>query len=199
MTSPSAPDLPLCDERLARLRAPLLAELRPDRRPARRARGRLAGLAVVTCVLVVGAASAALLLRAPSPALAVARSDGWIELRIADASAGSAELTRALQAAGIPGEVRVIPVPEELVGTWAAIAEQADPPGVAPGGAATGPTGDETVRLDRIDYGRDLLRLPAAELRETTGWFVLYAGRATRRGEEPAFDGARFTGPGLPG
>jgi len=56
-------------------------------------------------------------LRRHRAALAVTRAGDALELRIQDAGASGAELTRDLREAGIDGEVRVIPVPAEMVGT----------------------------------------------------------------------------------
>lgn len=168
-------DVPDLETRVRRLRGPLLAELRPQRRlPHTRT------LAAATVALAL-AVTAAAVSRDPAPALAVARDDGWLVLRIADVSAGEAALTRELRDAGVRGEVRLLPVPPEQVGTWAVISEVAG----APAGER------ETVRLDRVRYDRETLRIPIAELRESTGAFVFYAGRPARDGEEPLRDGDR--------
>jgi hypothetical protein len=122
----------------------------------------------------------------PARALAVGRQDGWLVLRIADVSAGEASLTRELQDAGIRGEVRLLPAPAEQVGTWTVISEHADPPGTPP---SLKPGRQDVVRLDRVHYERETLRIPIAEVRESTGYFIFYAGRAARPGEEPLRDG----------
>jgi len=49
--------------------------------------------------------------------------------------------------------------------------------------------GPETVRLNSVRYERETLRIPIAELRESTGSFVFYAGREARPGEKPWSDG----------
>jgi hypothetical protein len=126
--------------------------------------------------------------RGPDAALAVERQDGWLVLRIADASAGPDELTRELRAAGVPGEVRLLPVPAANAGTWAVIAEEADPPGTRP---SLDPGPEEVVRLDRVVYERETLRVPVAEVRTTTGYFVFYVGRKARAGEQLWRDGDR--------
>lgn len=154
----SPPDVPYIPEALAHphpaRRAALLSELRE--RPA---------LAALVPALRDGGAA---------PALAVTRAGDTLELRIQDAGASGEELTRDLQEAGIDGEVRVIPVPPDMVGTWAAIEEASkrpfDPNQPTPGR-------EEIVRLDRIEYGRELLRIPVAEVRESEGHFILQGPR----------------------
>jgi hypothetical protein len=112
----------------------------------------------------------------------------WLELRIQDAGASGAQLTRELSDAGVDGEVRVIPVPAELVGTWAVIEEGAKPRVPAP---STAPA-QETVRLNSIEYGREVLRLPIAQVRESSGHFILWAGREAQPGEDVAASPATF-------
>jgi hypothetical protein len=176
------PELTDAAARVRRLRAPLLAELQRPRRAARLRPAR--ALALATLALAI-ALAAGVLSRDPAPALAVERQDGWLVLRIADVSAGEAALTRELSDAGIPGEVRLLPVPADRVGTWAVIAEHADAPGT-PRSLKPGP--EEVVRLGRVRYERETLRIPIADVRESTGYFVFYAGRAARPGEEPLRD-----------
>jgi hypothetical protein len=112
-----------------------------------------------------------------------------LELRIQDASASGAQLTRELHEAGIHGEVRVIPVPPEIVGTWAAIEEASK----RPLDLAHPDTREQVVRLDRIQYGREVLRIPVSEVRESEGHFILWAGRAAKPGEDVATSRADFT------
>jgi hypothetical protein len=170
------PDFPDADFAVARLRGPLLGELRERPRRFRRPlRIVLPALAALAIALVVA-------LPRSSPALAVDRHDGVLELRIADATAGPEQLTEELRAAGIRGEVRLIAVPPELVGTWAAINEMA---------SAT-PDGEQVTRLNRVEYGRDTLRLRAADVSDASGAFIFFAGRAARDGEAYDFDGHRF-------
>jgi hypothetical protein len=99
------PDFSDADFAVARLRGPLLGELRGrprrSRRPLRIALPALAAL-VVALVAVVPRSS---------PALAVDRPGGVLELRIADATASPEQLTEELRAAGIRGDVRLIAVP----------------------------------------------------------------------------------------
>jgi hypothetical protein len=147
-------------------------------------------LAVAALALTI-VLSAVLVSRAPAPALAVEHADGWLVLRLADVSAGEAALTDELRDAGIAGEVRLLPVAADKVGTWAVISEHADPPGTLRS-LELGPA--EVVRLGRVRYDRDTLRIPIADVRESTGYFIFYAGRDTRPGEQPMRDGdLRYT------
>lgn len=91
-------------------------------------------------------------------------------------------MTRELNDAGIPGRVLVIPVSPQHAGMWVVTAEIAGkratcnpPPGTPPI--------EETVRLADIERSRTVLRIPVARVRESTGSFVLVAGREARPGE----------------
>ena len=182
MTALAPPDLPRTATRAERLRDPLIDEWRAA--PAtRKAPARLLAVAALSALIAVTAFAVT---RDADPALAVERHDGWLVLRIADVSAGEAELTRELRDAGIAGEVKLLPVPADLVGAWAIISEHADPPGTA---RSLEPGPRQTVRLDRVRYERETLRIPIAEVRESSGYFVFYAGREGRPGEELFRDG----------
>ena len=183
MSAAAPPELTDTAARVQRLRAPLLVELQ---RPRGAPRLRPARTLVVATLALAIALTAATVSHHPQPALAVERQDGWLVLRIADVSAGEAVLTRELRDAGIQGEVRLLPVPADQIGTWAVIAEHADAPGTPP---SLEPGPEEVVRLGRVRYERDTLRIPIAEVRESIGYFVLYAGRAARPGEQPLRDG----------
>jgi hypothetical protein len=167
-------------------RAALLSELRPHAVPRRR---RRLAIAAAAAAIVLVALVPALRDGSTTPALAVTRAGDTLELRIEDAAASGEELTRDLQEAGIDGEVRVIPVPSELVGTWAAIEEASKRP-LDLTRKVSGP--EEIVRLDRIEYGRELLRIPVAQVRESEGHLILWAGRAARPGEDVAPSRAAF-------
>jgi hypothetical protein len=186
----SPPDVPYIPDALAHphpaRRAALLSELRG--RPAPRHRRRLALVAAAAAIALV-ALVPALRDGGAAPALAVTRDGDTLELRIQDAGASGEELTRDLQDAGIDGEVRVIPVPPDMVGTWAAIEEASKRP-FDPNQPTTGR--EEIVRLDRIEYGRELLRIPVAKVRESEGHFILWAGRGARPGEDVAPSRAAF-------
>jgi hypothetical protein len=168
----------------ARRRA-LLSELRERPAPRHRRRLALAAAAAVALAALVPALRDG----GAAPALAVTRAGDTLELRIQDAAASGEELTRDLREAGIDGEVRVIPVPPEMVGTWAAIEEASKRP-FDPNRPTTGR--EEVVRLDRIEYGRELLRIPVVQVRVSEGHFVLWAGRAARPGEDVAPSRAAF-------
>jgi hypothetical protein len=189
MNALAPPDLPDARARVQTLRDPLLAELghRPaaTRAPARRLRP--AWLAAVATLALAGVLTASIATTGPTSALAVDRQDGWLVLRITDVSAGAERLTEELRDAGISGEVRLLPVAAADVGTWTVVSEFADPPGTPrpPIGAPQ----EETVRLASVERSRDTLRIPIATVRESTGYFVFYAGREARSGEPLMRDG----------
>ena len=54
------------------------------------------------------------------------------------------------------------------------------------------PPVEETVRLNTIEYGREVLRLPISQVRESSGHFILWAGRAAQPGEDVAASPATF-------
>jgi hypothetical protein len=182
LDAPPIPDVLAHPGRLRR--AALLAELRA---PAVRGRRRRLAAAVAVATIAVAAVLVPTLRDSGgATALAVTREGNWLELRIQDAGASGAELTRELRDAGVDGEVRVIPVPSELVGTWVVIEEASKRPVPSP------TAGEESVRLNSIDFGRDLLRLPIAQVRESDGHFILWAGREAQPGEDVAADRAAF-------
>jgi hypothetical protein len=188
MNALAPPELPDLDARVRSLRGPLLAELRPRRRRAPLRALAAAALAAVVALTVAGITR--------DPALAVERQDGWLVFTIHDASAGEAELTRELREAGIRGEVRSLPVPADRAGTWAVIAEHADPNGAPPPrDRPVAPRPESVVRLNRVVYERETLRIPIDEVRESTGYFVFYVGREARPGEDLWGDGDFFYGP----
>jgi hypothetical protein len=157
---------------VARFRAPLLAA-----RPRRR---RLPVVAV-TCLAALAAVLALGPSRSGGPALAVSTSGGVLELRIEDATAGAGELTRDLRAAGIDATVRTIGVAPADAGTWRIAAEFAGLPCAPPDAAGRGT--EEVTRLGDVELGRATIRLAVERVRESTGRFVFYAGRAARDGE----------------
>ena len=123
------------DERIAyldELRAELVGGIRRARRRQRRrvGAGLTAGLAALVAAVVLTLVP---LDRGPSPALAVTRAAGWLELRVADVSAGPERLTRELRAAGVPGQVRVVGASPSLVGRWEVIEQR--PSSSRPSGA----------------------------------------------------------------
>ena len=132
-----------------------------------------------------------------STALAVTKHDGWITLRISDATADPREMTNELRAAGIEGVVRVHPVSPSLVGKWAAV-ETRPPAPAAPGESvsatelANEPPGrrdrGDVDRLLSIDFAPEALRVPE-DFRVRV---LLTAGRAPRDGELYAESGSAF-------
>lgn len=149
--------------------------------PEPRSRSRLVPAAAAA---VVAAAIVALSLASSRPpdALAITRSAGWLELRIADATASPEEMTRELNDAEIPGRVIAVPVARDRVGTWVTIGEAARKTTCIPPSRGQGEP--EVVRLGAIEYGRSVLRIPVARARETSGQGLYFvAGRAAKPGE----------------
>ena len=155
---------------LEQLRGDLVAGIHHDRRRTRRV------AAAATAALLLAALPAALATRVPDRALAVTRTADTIELRIADASAGAAAMTRELHDAGVKGEVQVVPAEPGQIGRWVAVVEV----------ARRSDGGKETVRLSRIETTPERVSIPVSQARESTGRFLFLAGRAPRPGEEPA-------------
>lgn len=154
-----------------------LAELpEPRRTRGALAVATLAAVAALALVVVLAGSDAA------PDALAISRDGSWLELRIADASADPEHMTRELNDAGIRGRVVVVPVAAQHAGTWVILAELAGkrltciPP-------ASSPSVAETVRLSDIENAGTVLRIPIARVRESSGSFVLVAGRDARQGE----------------
>ena len=111
---------------LERLRADLVTGIARQR--ARRARRRRLGVAGAAVLVAAAVPLAGALDRGRgSAALAITKTPRWLELRIADATAGPERMTRELREAGVPGEVRVVPVSRSLVGRWAALETQPSP------------------------------------------------------------------------
>jgi hypothetical protein len=182
-------DAPAIPDALARpahaRRAALLTELRSPAAPRRR-RGFVPIAAAATALALAAIVLPTLRDGGATAALAVTRDGSWLELRIQDAGASGAELTRELRDAGVDGEVRVIGVPADLVGTWVVVEEASKRTTRDPA------AGEETVRLNSIDFGREVLRLPIAQVRESDGHFILWAGREAQPGEDVAADRASF-------
>lgn len=154
-----------------------LAELpEPRRTPGIRAVATLAAVGALALVAVFAGSDAA------PDALAIDRDGAWLELRIADASADPEQMTRELNDAGIRGRVLVVPVAAQHAGTWVILAELAGNRLTCIPAAGT-PSVAETVRLSDIENARTVLRIPIARVRESSGSFVLVAGRDARQGE----------------
>ena len=157
----------------------------PEPRRPRRAAGAAAVFALVVMAVVAGAVATG----GSADALAITRDAATLELRVADASADAGQMTRELNDAGIRGRVLVVPVAPELAGTWVLAGEIAGrrTTCLPPDGAAPLP---ETVRLNDIERAGPVLRIPLARVRESSGSFVLVAGRAPRAGERAVDVGA---------
>jgi hypothetical protein len=161
----------------------------PHRRPLLRA---------ALPALAATAVAAALLLALVLPgdgdtsALAIERSDGYIELRIKDPSADAARMNRELRERGIDLRIETVPVRPEDVGHWAG--GRAVWPGV-PEDADQHRLGDERIReLNDAARGKELVMSPGdpSVIRVPSAWeghWLLYAGRDARPGEEPWING----------
>jgi hypothetical protein len=194
VTTLAPPAPPDADLRVQRLREPLLAELRPSRRRVVSPRSLRAFAAVALAVAFAVIAITAT--RDPAPALAVEHEDGWVVLRVADASAGAAALTRELREAGIRGEVRLLPVAPDEVGLWVVISEHGISDPLTPAQMAAGETRPpETVRLSHVRNDGETLRIPIADVRDSSGRFIFYVGREAQPGEELLRDGPRSYAP----
>ncbi len=155
-----------------------LAELPEPRRH------RIGVPAATTAVALAAAAFVAVFAGsdAPPAALAITRDATSLALRIADASADPDQMTRELNDAGIRGRVIVVPVGAQDAGTWVVTAEVAqNKPTCAPRHGS--PSAEENVRLLDIENAGALLRIPIARVRESSGSFLLVAGRDARAGE----------------
>ncbi|MBE2317506.1 hypothetical protein DVA67_016100 [Solirubrobacter sp. CPCC 204708] len=154
------------------MRHELVAGIAHRRRRRRRRRVAASGGVALTLAAALVLAPGA---RQPTAsALAIERAGAWVELRIVDAAAGSDKMTRELQAAGIAAEVRVVPVPAEIAGTWVCVAEL----------PVTLPEPRDTVRLDEVEYTATTIRVASDFADEPhTGRFVFFAGRPANPGE----------------
>ena len=164
---------------LPELRAGLIDGVR--RAHGRRRRRRRLAAASTTFGLAALALAFVLPAGGPDRALAIEAGPEVVELRIADFRAGAQRMTRELQAAGIDGEVRLVPVKPERVGTWVIKAEVARQGAVPLRGRERRP--EERIRLREIELTDDVIRIPVEQVRDATGRFVFYAGRAAQPGE----------------
>jgi hypothetical protein len=138
--------------------------------------------ALVLALLALGA------LASLTSAASAASGSKSIELNVDDALANPQQVNAQLDAAGLKAEVFIVPVSASSVGTWTVIAE------VAGLGCSTA---EETTRLHRVGFTPKTLTLPVSALRESSGRFVFYAGRAAQAGEQP-LNGLPRSGPGMP-
>lgn len=156
-----------------------LAQLPEPSRPRRGvAAVAVTALAAVPLVAVFAATGGS------SDALAITRDATTLELRIADASADATQMTRELNDAGIRGRVIVVPVDAQHAGTWVVTGETAGKHATCIPPHGTPPVA-ETVRLNDIENAGSVLRIPIARVRESSGSFVLVAGRDAQAGEQP--------------
>lgn len=175
----------------------IVASRAPEARPrrARRALRIVIPAVAVGGLALVGALVLASLLpgRAPN-ALAIERTDRYIDLRIEDPTAGAERMNEELRERGIDIEVQMVPVRDSEVGNW--LGGRAVWPGV-PEDMDQHRLGDERIReLNDASRFRELwlglghrdpklVRVPA----EFEGHALLYAGREARPGEKPWIDG----------
>jgi hypothetical protein len=165
---------------------------RPMRSAGRSLRGALPSAALVVVVLA-GAASLIGVLSGSEPnALAIAKTDRYITLRIEDPAASAAQMNRELRDRRIDVEVELVPVLPAEVGHW--VGGRAVWPGVADKGDQHR-LGDERIRelnaaarLQEVVRDRQdpaTMRIPA----QFKGYLLLYAGRDARAGEKPWING----------
>jgi hypothetical protein len=158
------------------LRADLVAAIGRRRRRRLPAPRRLA-LAAATAVLAVAVPlGAGLVGGRGGRALAISDQGGTITIRLLDAGADPAKVSRELRDAGVDAEVSSVPVPPGQAGTWV---------------AAVGPA-ELAGRLERAGA---VLRLPAA----TPGRVGLVIGRPARQGERYAVVAGELDAPELGG
>ena len=154
----------------------------PGRRPAARA----ALLAVATAVAV--ALTGLLGGGDRGGALAVERAAGAIEVRLLDATARPADLTRELRTAGVDAVVLVAPATPAAVGTWVSVRAQRviaprqdsarhDPIDERPEAAA------ERARLRGVAVRGDRVLIPAGHPHP----LQLVAGVAPTAGQRPVY------------
>jgi hypothetical protein len=155
-------------------------------RRRRRRRSAAAGIAAVTVAATLVALAQP---GGDGTALAIERTDGWIELRVRDAAAGADEMTADLRGAGIDGEVLVVPVESGRVGAWVTAAEL--PNAFCDMQRAflrgeTVPSAEGETRLNEVvEQRRDVLRIRETFAdRPHDGFFVFVVGRAATGSEK---------------
>jgi hypothetical protein len=145
------------------LRAELVAAIGRRRRRLVRVPRRLVLTAAAAVLAVAVPLGAGLVGGRGGRALAISDRGGTITVRLLDAAADPAKVSRELRDAGVDAEVSSVPVPPGQAGTWV---------------AAVGPPelGGQLERAGAV------LRLPAA----TPGRIELVIGRPARQGERYA-------------
>lgn len=180
----------------ARLSAVLTSAMASERKPARRLRVRPAQLALPALAVGLAITSAllvtSLLTGGTQNALAIERTEEFINLRIEDPSASAERMNAELRDRGIDVEVQLVPVPPSEVGNW--VGGRAVWPGV-PDAADQHELGDERIReLNEAAGVREIVPVPGdlGLVRVRTdfkGHVLLYGGREARPGEKPWIDG----------
>ena len=156
-----------------------------------RRRRRLRARAATACaagIAVAGALGVGLSAGGPPQALAIETTGDWVEVRIVDAdNAEAAAMTEQLQDAGIEVEVRTIPAPADLVGSWMGILQPGSPPPdshVGPDGLAPAPP--PLLDADESRTTHNVFSIRRDAVSKLAGHqFVLYVGRAPQPGEQP--------------
>lgn len=166
---------------------PYLTHLREDlvtgigRRQRRVARRLRTALVLAPAALAVTAV-ATLLPGGSSSAFAIGQDDGWIEVRITDATASEAQMESELQAAGIDADIILAPTTAEHVGHWTCISAETrflidsmrgDPP--------QPPDTDSFLRVTP-----EVLYVQRAFTGGFTDRLVLVIGRTPEAGENPS-------------
>jgi hypothetical protein len=165
---------------LANLREDLVTGIgRRQRRVARRLRAAL----VLTPAVLAATVFATSLPGGSSPAFAIEQDDGWIEVRITDATASEAQMESELQAAGIDADIILAPTTAEYIGRWACVTGQyhvhTDP--------SSQPDGPPQMP-DPHSFFRQTPEVLSVQQPFTNGaWdrLVLVIGRAPEAGEQP--------------
>ena len=165
---------------LTHLREDLVTGIgRRQRRVARRLRAAL----VLAPAALAGVVVATSLPGGSSPAFAIEQDDGWIEVRITDATASEAQMEGELQAAGIDADIILAPTTAEYIGHWACITGQYHvhiDPNSQPDGPPQMP--------DPRSFFRQTPQVLSVQQPFTNGaWdrLVLVIGRTPEAGEQP--------------
>ena len=181
----------------ARLNAVLAAAMSapPQPRPrvvVRRARVALPVLTAAVLAIAAAVLVTSLLTGGTQNALAIERTDEFVNLRIEDPGASAERMNRELRDRGIDIEVQLVPVLPREVGNW--VGGRAVWPGV-PEDADQHRLGDDRIReLNEAAGLREIVRVPndprLIRVRaDFEGHVLLYGGREARPGEKPWIDG----------
>jgi hypothetical protein len=168
----------------------------PRRRAPRLIPVAAAAVAAAVAIVVLLAGSG----DGTSQALAITRQADWIELRIADVSAGPEQMNRELREAGINGRIALAPVPPEKVGVWILESQTAGRQKCIPREGQRAPDierkNSSLHAVEMIPKGRPTtLRLPLERVRESSAngsKFLFVAGRPAKAGEPVTIDEDRL-------